>query len=222
MIMPIELKVEALPGYGSNDAVIAITDKRTAMQNPASRLRPLARICDKVAAMQQIKPEDVRNPDVYALLGISDDGSVVALACRKGAFRSGSAMMVEEWFLVRPPIPSMLARSPSLGLSRLSEAGSFKPIFVKATPDRLAILKGGDKEVEIWKTSSHKPSAPAKHLPDPKQPAPAQPAVEAARKEKGISPRLPIHEPREPDLDPELSDPGMSFPGSGSPDIGIS
>jgi hypothetical protein len=216
MIMPIEeLKVEALPGFGSNDVVIAITE-RSVMQNPALRLRPLARICDKVAAMQQIKPEDVRNPDVYALLGISQDGSVVALACRKNAFRTGAGLVVEEWLLVRPPIPSKLARSPALGLARLGEAGSFKPIFVKATSDRIAILKGGDREVEIWKTSSHKPSAPAKHLPDPKQPAPVQPAVEVAKKEKGISPRLPIHEPREPDLDP-----GMSGPGLSSPDIGI-
>jgi hypothetical protein len=126
-------------------------DEPTLLRDPRRKCMPLARLCEKVAAMQGLSLEELKHPaDAhvvnYALLGIAEDGSVMALCWRD-----------EAWLLTRAPVPSMKARE--LGLVRL--AGEVEELTPRNAP-KVEMIEPGLEAIEKVPASRIKEWGPIK------------------------------------------------------------
>ena len=101
-----------------------------AMVNPKDVCRPLATLCERIATVQQLDMESLKAANTYALLGIADDGSVMALTWRDDA-----------WLLTRAPVPSVIARSEQLGLTRLDNQAILQPVWARVNPKNLMVYR---------------------------------------------------------------------------------
>ena len=146
---------KAVPGELPTAELVTL-DMPTVFRNQPNLYKPLAMVCERAAKMQKLDVDVLKGKGNYALLGISEDGSVMALNWRGGA-----------WFPLKAPIPSKLARSSELGLVRLDTNTPVKPVWVRVDglakevqidgkkleytkPTRMVILRDG-REFELWK-----------------------------------------------------------------------
>ena len=186
------IKVQAMPFVKPNAVLVSLTGT-LALKDPKVVFCPLARICEKVAAMQRIDPATLREANTYALLGISEEGSVMALAWRSGA-----------WLPTRAPVPSNLVRSKELGLARMDNVSPLRPVWVRASAQRLAVFKAG-KEVVIWKAPALPAPKPEASQSKPKVQPPSVAPMAPSGQSKGallVDGELPtkVNIPSSPDL----------------------
>jgi hypothetical protein len=79
------LQVGELPFMDPRGSVVSLTGP-LAIADPRMAYRPLARVCEKAAKLQRLDLDKLKYDGIYALLGISEDGSVMALAWRDDAW----------------------------------------------------------------------------------------------------------------------------------------
>ena len=111
-----------------------------AIGGPRLICRPLARLCEKAAKLQRLDLDKLKYDGIYALLGISEDGSVMALSWRDDA-----------WLPTRAPVPSSVARAKELGLVKLGAQVPLQPVWARVNSQKLTVFRNG-VEVEIWRT----------------------------------------------------------------------
>jgi len=127
-----------------------------ALKDPRMIYRSLARMCERAAKLERLDLEKLKYEDTYALLGISEDGSVMALSWRDDA-----------WLPTRAPVPSLVAHAKELGLVRLNKQVALQPVWARVTPQKLHVFRNG-KEVEIWRTPALARPAVKAEPPEPK------------------------------------------------------
>ena len=150
------LQVDSMPFMAPQASMLTLTAPWV-LKDAKATYRPLARVCENAAKLQRLNIEKLKYAGTYALLGISEDGSVMALSWRDDA-----------WLPTRAPVPSLVARSQVLGLVRLDAQVPLKPVWARVNSQRLTILKNG-KEIEIWRTPALskpalKPEAPEQEI----------------------------------------------------------
>jgi hypothetical protein len=150
------LQVDSMPFMAPQASMLTLTAPWV-LKDAKATYRPLARVCENAAKLQRLNIEKLKYEGTYALLGISEDGSVMALSWRDDA-----------WLPTRAPVPSLVARSQVLGLVRLDAQVPLKPVWARVNSQRLTILKNG-KEIEIWRTPALskpalKPEAPEQEI----------------------------------------------------------
>ena len=79
------LQVGELPFMDPRGSVLSLTGP-LAIGDPRVICRPLARLCEKAAYLQRLDLDKLKYDGIYALLGISEDGSVMALSWRDDAW----------------------------------------------------------------------------------------------------------------------------------------
>lgn len=150
------LQVDSMPFMAPQASMLTLTAPWV-LKDAKATYRPLARVCENAAKLQRLNIEKLKYEGTYALLGISEDGSVMALSWRDDA-----------WLPTRAPVPSLVARSQVLGLVRLDAQVPLKPVWARVNSQRLTILKNG-QEIEIWRTPALskpalKPEAPEQEI----------------------------------------------------------
>ena len=133
------LQVGELPFMDPRGSVVSLTGP-LAIADPRMAYRPLARVCEKAAKLQRLDLDKLKYDGIYALLGISEDGSVMALAWRDDA-----------WLPTRAPVPSSVARAKELNLAKLGTQVPLQPVWARANSQKLTVFRNG-VEVEIWRT----------------------------------------------------------------------
>jgi len=101
----------------------------------AKAVRLYARCCEAAACEQGLLDEQLERPGVCALLGLSEDRTVMGLRRKCGA-----------WHISRIPVPSALV--PLLGPAPLT-GHTARPVWVRLLPGYLGVFKEG-KEVSVW------------------------------------------------------------------------
>ena len=125
------LQVDSMPFMAPQASMLTLTAPWV-LKDAKATYRPLARVCENAAKLQRLNIEKLKYEGTYALLGISEDGSVMALSWRDDA-----------WLPTRAPVPSLVARSQVLGLVRLDAQVPLKPVWARVNSQRLTILKNG-------------------------------------------------------------------------------
>jgi hypothetical protein len=133
------LQVGELPFMDPRGSVLSLTGP-LAIGDPRVICRPLARLCEKAAKLQRLDLDKLKYDGIYALLGISEDGSVMALSWRDDA-----------WLPTRAPVPSSVARAKELGLVKLGAQVPLQPVWARVNSQKLTVFRNG-VEVEIWRT----------------------------------------------------------------------
>ena len=93
------------------------------------------RRCETSAREQGLRNDQLERPGIFAVLGLTEDRSVMGLRKECGV-----------WHISRAPLPSALV--PLLWLTPLSYDKA-QPVWIHLLPDYLAIFKDG-KEVPVW------------------------------------------------------------------------
>jgi hypothetical protein len=110
----------------------------TVPRDPVKLYKPLADICEKSAKMNKLDLDLLKEDGSQVLIGITDDGSVLAMSWRS-----------EGWWPSRANIPSALIRSAELGLIKIDGVNPIKPVWVRMDGNRMVVMRDG-KEYVIW------------------------------------------------------------------------
>ena len=90
------LQVGELPFMDPRGSVLSLTGP-LAIGDPRVICRPLARLCEKAAKLQRLDLDKLKYDGIYALLGISEDGSVMALSWRDDAWLPTGRRSPHRW-----------------------------------------------------------------------------------------------------------------------------
>lgn len=116
-------------------------------RDPVKLYKPLADVCEKSAKLNKLDLGLLKMEGNMALMGIADDGTVLAMSWRENG-----------WWPTRASIPSALIRSAELGLIKIDGVNPIKPVWVRMDGNRMVVMRDG-KEYVVWEAPVPTPLA---------------------------------------------------------------